>query len=107
MARRIHRGKAQPLDRHRVTICNTYRYDVYWRLLAHHGDAVRSVAERPHGGDMIGMDMRIDHLHQPQVELLEKLQVTVRFLENGIDQQRLAAGPACKQIGVCRRHGIE
>ena len=98
----IHRVEAQPLDRDRVAVGDAYRYNVNRRLLTHDGDAVGAVTKRSHGGDMIGMNMRIDHLHQLQVEFLQKLQVAVRLLEHRIDKQCLTSGPARQKIGVCR-----
>ena len=41
---------------------------------------------------MIGMEMRIDRLDQPQIELVHELNVTVHFLEDRIDDQGLSPG---------------
>jgi hypothetical protein len=51
--------------------------------------------------------MSVDGLHQPQVELLQKLGVAVDALEHRIDDQRLAAMSAGEQIGVSARGRVE
>ena len=37
------------------------------------------------------MEMRVDRLDEPQVKLVEQLDVAVNLLQNGIDDQSLAA----------------
>ena len=51
-------------------------------------------------GDVVGVEMGVDGLDEPQVELAQELDVAVDALEHRIDDQRLAAVPACQQIGV-------
>ena len=56
---------------------------------------------------MIGMEVRIDGLDQPEVELVHELEVTVDLLQHGIDDQRLASAPAGQKIGVGPRDAVE
>ena len=107
MAGGMHRREVQPLDGHPFAVGDAHRHHVDRRLLAHHRDTVGAVAKRPHGGDVIGMNMRINDFHQLQVQLFQKLDIPVGFLEYRIDQKRLSTRPAGKQIGVGRGHGIE
>jgi hypothetical protein len=45
-------------------------------------------------GDVIGMQMGVDRLDQPQVELAQELAIAVGLFEHGIEDQGLAAGAA-------------
>src|SRR4051794_13895818 len=56
---------------------------------------------------MVGMQMGVDRLDQLEVELLQQLAIAFRLLQHGIENQRLAAGPACKQIGVGAGNAVE
>ena len=76
-------------------------------LLAHHGDALRAVAQRAEPGDVVGVQMGVDRLDQLQVELLHQLEVAVHLLQHGVDDQRLAAAPAGEQVGVGAGHAVE
>ena len=107
VAGRVEHVEAQPLDLELVALGDAHRNDVDPRLLAHHGDAVGAVAQRPEPGDMVGVQMRVDRLHQPQIELVHQLQVAVDLFQHRIDDQRLAAAPASQQIAVCRRDAVE
>src|SRR5438132_903933 len=59
-----------------------------------------AVAQRPEAGEVIGVEMRIDSLHQLEVELADELDVTVDLLQHRIDDQRLAAAPTGDEPGV-------
>ena len=67
------------------------RHDFGLGLLTHDGDALRALAERVEPGDVIGVQVRVDGLHQAQVELAQELDIAVDALEHRIDDQRLAA----------------
>ena len=69
-------------------------------LLAHHRDAMGAVAQRAKPRHVVGMQMGIHRLDQPEVELAHELEVAVDPLQYRIDDQRLAAVPAGEQIGV-------
>jgi hypothetical protein len=56
---------------------------------------------------MVGMQMRIDCLDELEVELANKLQITIDALDDGIDNQRLATVPAGEHIGVCAGRAVE
>src|SRR5262249_44343671 len=58
-------------------------------------------------GDVIGVHVRIDRLHQLEVELLDELKVALDLLQHGIDDQRLAAAAACHQVGVGARYAVK
>ena len=101
MARRIGDVEAEALDADAVAVGDADRHDFGLGLLAHDGDALRALAERVEPRDVVGVQVRVDGLHQAQVELAQKLDVAVDALEHGIDDQRLAAVTAGEQIGVC------
>ena len=50
-------------------------------LLAHHRDAPRTLAQRGKASDMVGVQMCIDRFYQPQVQLLQELNVTINLFE--------------------------
>src|SRR5215211_6135650 len=66
-----------------------------------------AVAQRAQSGDVVGMQMGIDSLHQLEVELADELDVTVDLLQHRIDDQRLAAAPTRNEIGVGARDAVE
>ena len=49
---------------------------------------------------MIGMHMGVEHLYQLEIELIQKLQVTLGPIEDTVDEQRLAAFAAGEKIRV-------
>jgi hypothetical protein len=76
-------------------------------LLAHHRDAAGAVAQGAQAGDVVGVQVRVHRLHQPQVELGQELDVARDLVEHGVDDQRLAAAPAGQEIGVGAGDGVE
>ena len=71
VAGRVERVEARaPRCRSLSPSLNAHRDDVDLALLAHHGDAMRAVAQRAEAGDVIGVQMRVDRLDEPQVEFL-------------------------------------
>ncbi len=56
---------------------------------------------------MIGVKMGVDRLDQPEVELVDQLDVAVDLLQHRIDDQRLAAAPAGEQVGVGAGDAVE
>jgi hypothetical protein len=71
---------------------------------------VRAVAQRAEPGDVVGVDVRVDRLDQLEVELVDELQVAVDLLQDGIDDERLAAAATGQQVAVgaetrCRTAG--
>ena len=107
MAGRIGDIEADALDAEPVAVGDAHRHHVDAGLLAHHGDAARPVAQRAEAGDVIGVQMRIDRLHQLQVELADELQVAIDLLQHRIDDQRLAAAAGRKQVGVGAGRRVE
>ena len=107
MAGRVEHIERNPLDGQLVALGDAHRDHIHLALLAHHGDALRPVAQRAQPGDMVGMQMRIDGLDQFQIELAHQLQVAVNLLQHGIDDQCLPAGAAGEQIGIGARNLIE
>ena len=83
-----------------VTISQPHGHDIGFGLLAHDRDAMRVVAQRAQTGDVIGMQMCIDSLHQFQVKLFDEMKIAINFLEDRIDDQRFAALSAGKQIRI-------
>ena len=51
-------------------------------LLAHHGDAVRAVAQRTEPGDVVGVQVGVDRLHQLQVEFADELEIAIDLLQD-------------------------
>ena len=76
-------------------------------LLAHHGDAMRAVAQRAQPGHVVGVQMGVDRLDEFEVKLSHKLQITIDPLQHRIDDQRLAATPAGEEIGVGAGRAVE
>ena len=56
---------------------------------------------------MIGVQMGIDGLNQLEIKFVHELEVTVDFLQYGIDDQRLAPAPARKEVGVGARDAVK
>src|SRR4029453_12652194 len=73
----------------------------------HDGDAVRAVEQRAEAGDVIGMDVGVDRLDQLEVELVDELQVAVNLLQDGINDEGLAAATAGHQVAVGARDAVE
>ena len=107
VAGRIEHVEAQALDAELVAVGDPHRHDVDLALLAHHGHAARAVAQRAEAGDVVGVQMRVDRLHQPEVELLHQLEIAVDLLEHRIDDERLAAAPAGENIAIGARDAVE
>jgi hypothetical protein len=101
VARRVKHLQPDALDGYHIAVVHAHRGDIDRRFGAHHGNAFGAVAKRPHGGDVIGMDMGIDGLDQLEIKLLQELNVTLGTVQHGIDQERLAAFAAGQEIGVC------
>ncbi len=91
MARRIGDVQTDPLDAEPVAVGDAHRHHIDAGLLAHNGDAARAVAQRAEAGDVVGVQMGVDRLHQLEVKLADKLQVAIDLLQHGIDDQRLTA----------------
>ena len=107
MARRIGDVEADALDAEPVAVGDAHRHDVDAGLLAHHGDAARAVAQRAETGDVVGMQVGVDRLHQLQIELADELKVAVDLLQHRIDDQRLAAAAGGEQVGIGAGRRIE
>ena len=103
---RIERFEAQALDVDPIAVADTDGDDLGLALLPHHRDAARALAERLKSRDVVGMEMRVDGFHQPQVELAQKLDIAVDPFEDRIDDERLSAMAACQEIGVGARGAI-
>ncbi len=61
----------------------------------------------PETGDVIGVDVGVDGLDQPEIELLHQLEVAVDLLEHRIDDQRLTALPAGEKVAVGAGNAVE
>ena len=105
--RRVDDIEPDTLDGDAIAVGDAHRHHVDAAFLAHHRDAFGAVAERPEAGDVIGVQMGIQRLHQPEVELVEELDVTLHLVEHGIDDQRLAAAPGGDEIGVATGGAVE
>ena len=104
MAGRVKHVERHALDGELLAFGKPHRDDVGLGLLAHHGDAMRAVAQRAEAGDVVGMQMRVDRLDQLEVELAHELEIAVDLLQHRIDDQRLAAAPAGEQVACrCRK----
>ena len=107
MARRVEHVEREPFDRELVAFGEPHRYHVDLAALAHHRHALRAVAQRAEPGDVVGVQMGVDRLDQPQVELLDQLDIAVDLLQHRIDDQSLAAAPAGEQVGVGAGDAVE
>ena len=57
--------------------------------------------------DVVGVQMGVDRLDQLEVELAQQLAVAVGLFQNGIEDQRLAAGPAGHEVGIGAGNAVE
>jgi hypothetical protein len=73
MAGCVEHIEAQTLDVDAVAFRHAHRDDIGMGLLAHHRDAMGAVAQRTQSRDMVGMQMRIDGLHELEIELTNEL----------------------------------
>ncbi len=104
---RIEHVERETLDGELVALGHAHGDHVDLALFAHHGDAVGAVAQRAEAGDVIGVQVRVDRLDQLEIELAHELDVAIHLLQNGIDDQRLAAVPAGEQVSVGSRDAVE
>ena len=107
VAWRVEHVERQALDGELVALGDAHGDHVDLGVLAHHGDAVRAVAQRAEPGDVVGVDVRVHGLDQLEVELVDQLQVAIDLLQHGIDDQRLPTAPAGQQIAVGAGHAVE
>ncbi|MEY9287543.1 hypothetical protein ABH979_000617 [Bradyrhizobium ottawaense] len=107
VAGRVHHVERQALDRHLVAVGDPHRHNVGLGLVAHHGHAMGAVAQLAEAGDVVGMQMGVDRLDQLEVELAQQLAVAIDLLQHGIEDQRLAAGAAGKDVAVGARNAVE
>ena len=107
VARRVEHVETHAFDADVVAFGDAHGDDVGLGVLAHHGDAMGAVAQRAKPGDVIGVQMRVYGLHQPEIELAHELQIALDALEDRIDDQRLAAAPAGEEIGVGAGRAVE
>ena len=59
-----------------------------------------AVAQLAETGDMVGMQMGVDGLDQPEIQFAQQLAVAVDLLKHRIEDQRLATGAAGEQVAV-------
>jgi len=100
MAGRIEDVEAHAFDLHPVAVGDPHRHRVDLALLAHHGDAKGTVAQRAEAGDVIGMQKGVDRLHQLEVELGDELQVALDLFNHRVDDHRLADSPTGQEIAI-------
>ena len=107
VAGRVEHVEAHALDAEPVAVGNPHRHDVDLALLAHDRDAARAVAQRAQAGDVVGVQMRVDRLHELKIELLHQLEVAVDLLQHGIDDERFAAPTAGEDVAIGARDAVE
>ncbi len=107
MAGRVEHIERHALDRELVPFRKPHRHDVDLALLAHDGDAMGAVAQRAEPGDVIGVQVGVDRLDELELELVDELDIAVDFLQDRIDDERLAAPPAGHEISVGARYRVE
>src|SRR5271170_2639374 len=66
-----------------------------------------TVTQRAEAGDVVGVQMGVDRLDQPQIELLHQLEIAVDLLEHRIDDERLAAAAAGEDVAIGARDAVE
>ena len=100
MPRRIQRLEGESFDTDLVAVAHPDGNDIGLALFAHHRDAARALTQRFKSGDVVGVEMGVDRLHQPEIELLQKLDVAVDPFEHRVDDERFSAMAAREKIGV-------
>ena len=104
MPRGVDCAETQAIDGDRVSVRHADRDDVGLGFLAHDRYALGAVAQLAEARDVIGMQMRVDGLNETQIEFVQELDVALDLLEHRIDDKRLAARPACKEVAVGARN---
>ena len=107
MAGRVHHVETEALEHHPVAVANPHRHHVGLALLAHDGDAVGAVAQLAEPGDVVGVQMGVHGLDQPEIQFAQQLAIAIDFLQHRIEDQRLAAGAAGQQIAIGSRNAVE
>ena len=107
MAGRVDHVEIDAVDIDAVAVRHAHRDDIDAALFAHHGDAVRMIAQRSERTDMIGVNVGVDRLDEAQVEFAQQAQIVVQLFNHGIDNQRLAASAAGQKIRVGAGCGVE
>jgi len=92
-------------DLNTISFGDTHGDDIGTGMLAHHRDAMGAVAQRTEAGHVIGVQVRIHGLDQFEIEFAHELQIAVDPLQNRVDDQRLAAMTASKEVRVGDVHG--
>jgi len=90
VARGVQRVDANTAHLERHTLCRTH---VHARQTFHRrrGDfAAHALAQVQGRRDVIGMDVRVERVCQPQPQRLQRRKIAVDGVDHGIDQQRLA-----------------
>ena len=65
------------------------------------------IAQCAKPGDMVGVQMRVDGLHELEIEFVNEIQIAVDLFQHRIDDQCLAAWTAREQIGIGTGHMVE
>ena len=107
MAGRVHHVETEALDRHSVAVADPHRHHVGLALFAHDGDAVGAVAQLAEPGDVVGVQMGVHGLDQPEIQFAQQLAIAIDFLQHRIEDQRLAAGAAGQQIAIGSGDAVE
>ena len=66
-----------------------------------------TVAQRAEPGDVVGVQMGVDRLHQLETEFLHELQVAVDLVKHRVDDERLAASPAREDVAIGAGDAVE
>ena len=99
--------EAQALDRQLVAVGDPHRHHVDVALFPHHRHAAGAVAQRAQASDVVGVQMGVDRLDEPEIELLHQLEVAVDLLEHRIDDERFAAAAAGEHVAIGARNAVE
>ena len=75
--------------------------------LCEHDPAAGALLQQPGAGHVIGVDMGFQSGDELEAELAEERDIPPDLLEDGVDQDRLAARPIAEQIGVGRGLRVE
>ena len=94
MPRRIHGIQNHALDPELFPVGYANGHYVHLALRAHHGDALRAVAQRAKAGDVIGVKVRIHCLDQIELEFVHQAQIAIHLVQHRIDDQRFSAATA-------------
>jgi hypothetical protein len=77
------------------------------RLGSDHDAAAEPLLQEPRRGDVVGVDVGLERVEEPEAELVDQCGVARDLLEDAVDEDRLARGLVGEEIRPRRRLRVE